>query len=509
MKEISLNITNEMAAQAGVKLNGGQKFIAQCTLVCKGRKIGEETCSVVAKSDKQARLAIKRVLETRAGNGVGVVVKACTSNGTKATEEEVHAMNTHGGSKKVETKEETIETVKEEIPVKKTENIKKVALVGETVDYTALGQALSGKGKKLLVGDATNKEHMNALFRAKNGTFTDLMVQGYLAHKGEQSVYSAKKLGFTPVCLSILTSMSDKLRAQFMKEALVNKASYVIGNAAPQPPKPETKKEEKPVTEATPATTPQEVHINEVKAKVIAKLIELGRELEDGHNVVEEINKFGSFAHQSLGMSEEEINALIQKGVNLAKSTNAKYEQAKEEERQELRKLGEELAENDRVEGDDDFYAEQGLTIQDEIDAIIGDGVLDNEEARAVVKEAYDSVYKPSAAIEIPDEEEAPVEESQDTPAEDNHEDELAELVLVSLKKGEAATARVMADFVLRNTNDAEEATEIITDILGLFSEVEDIAELANGLVIGGTLVRDGQYHKVVITEDFQGSLFA
>jgi shikimate kinase len=293
--------------------------------------------------------------------------------------------------------------------------------------------------------------------------------------------------------------MSNELRAQFMKEALTNKAFALIGNAPAPTPEPAPKKTEPQQTTTT--TKEQSAPTTEeVRDRVSAKLIELGQELEAGKDVVAEINKFGSFAHQTLKMSEGDINALIQQGVDKVKTTQ-------ETEREELRKLGKELAENDMAEGDDDFYAENGLTIQDEIDATIGNGVLNEDEARNVVKEAYDSVYtKTTTEILIPDE-----EESQDIPAEDNHEDELDELVLVSLEgENKAASASVMARFVLDNTDgNMEEATEIVRDILSIFSSVDEIIELDNGLVISGVLVRDGQSHKVVVTEDFQGSILA
>lgn len=485
MKKEIIEITNAMAAEVGVILRGGPRFEADCTLVSKGRKIGSETVAVCACNEKQARLAIKRVMEARVGEGIGVKIVSCTVNGQQIEAEEVMAMNTHQKDQAVTQKEEK----------KMNENeIKKVALVGETVDYAALAKALKEKGKKLLVGDALNKEHLNALFRVKGGSFEGVMVQAYLAHKGEKSVYSSEKLGFTPVTLSILSSMSGELRAQLMKEALTNKAFALIGNA----PAPEPKKTEPQPTKEQP--TPTADNTEEVKARVSAKLVELGQELEAGKDVVAEINKFGSFAHQTLKMSEGDINALIQQGVDKVKAIQ-------ETEREELRKLGKELAENDMAEGDDDFHAENGLTIQDEIDATIGNGVLNEEEARKVVKEAYDSVYtKTTTEILIPDE-----EESQDTPAEDNHEDELAELVLVSLEgENKAASASVMARFVLDNTDgNMEEATEIVRDILGIFSSVDEIIELDNGLVINGVLVRDGKSHKVVVTEDFQGSILA
>lgn len=488
MKKEIIEITNAMAAEVGVILRGGPRFEADCTLVNKGRKIGSEIAAVCACNEKQARLAIKRVMENHVGAGIGVKIVSCTVNGQEITAEEVVAMNTHQNQKQV------VEEVKtEETKMENRNEIKKVALIGETVDYAALANALKAEGKKLLVGDALNKEHLNALFRVKGGSFENVMVQAYLAHKGETAAYSPEKLGFTPVTLSILSSMSQELRAQLMKEALVNKAFVLIGNApAPTPePAPQPTKEQ-------PTSTVD--NTEEVKARVSAKLVELGQELEAGKDVVAEINKFGSFAHQTLKMSEGDINALIQQGVDKVKTTQ-------ETEREELRKLGKELAENDMAEGDDDLYAEQGLTIQDEIDATIGNGILDEKEARKVVKEAYDSVYtKTTTEILIPDE-----EESQDIPAEDNHEDELAELVLVSLEgENKAASASVMAHFVLDNTDgNMEEATEIVRDILSIFSSVDEIIELDNGLVISGVLVRDGQSHKVVVTEDFQGSILA
>lgn len=484
-----IEITAEMAASVGVILRGGPRFEADCTLVNKGRKIGSEIAAVCACNEKQARLAIKRVMENHVGAGIGVKIVSCTVNGQEITAEEVVAMNTHQNQKQV------VEEVKtEETKMENRNEIKKVALIGETVDYAALANALKAEGKKLLVGDALNKEHLNALFKVKGGSFENVMVQAYLAHKGETAAYSPEKLGFTPVTLSILSSMSNELRAQFMKEALVNKAFVLIGNA----PAPEPKKTEPQPTKEQPTSTAD--NTEEVKARVSAKLVELGQELEAGKDVVAEINKFGSFAHQTLKMSEGDINALIQQGVDKVKAIQ-------ETEREELRKLGKELAENDMAEGDDDFHAENGLTIQDEIDATIGNGVLNEEEARKVVKEAYDSVYtKTTTEILIPDE-----EESQDTPAEDNHEDELAELVLVSLEgENKAASASVMARFVLDNTDgNMEEATEIVRDILGIFSSVDEIIELDNGLVISGVLVRDGKSHKVVVTEDFQGSILA
>lgn len=493
-----IEISAEMAETVGVILRGGPRFEANCTLVAKGRKVGSETVAVCACNEKQARLAIKRVMEANVGTGIGVKITSCTVNGQEVTAEEVVAMNTHQQmADKVQAEKE------EEVKMENKNEIKKVALVGETVDYTALAGALKAEGKKLLVGDALNKEHLNALFRVKGGSFKNVMVQAYLAHKGETAPYTSEKLGFTPVTLSILSSMSQELRAQLMKEALTNKAFALIGNAPAPEPTPEPKKTEPQPTTEEQSTPAAEVNTEEVKSRVSAKLIELGQELEAGknvENVVAEINKFGSFAHQTLKMSEEDINALIQQGVDKVKTTQ-------ETEREELRKLGKELAENDMAEGDDDFHAENGLTIQDEIDATIGNGVLSEDEARKVVKEAYDSVYtKTTTEILIPDE-----EESQDIPAEDNHEDELAELVLVSLEGENAvASASVMAHFVLDNTNgNMEEATEIVHDILGIFSSVDEIIELDNGLVISGVLVRDGQSHKVVVTEDFQGSILA
>lgn len=485
MKEnTNIEITAEMAAEVGVILRGGPRFEAACTLVSKGRKIGEEIAAVNACNEKQARLAIKRVMEAHAGEGIGVKIMSCTVNGQEVTAEEVVAMNTH----------QQMAEKEEEVKVENKNEIKKIALVGETVDYTALAETLKSNGKKLLVGDALNKEHLNALFRVKGGSFENVMVQAYLAHKGEKSVYSSEKLGFTPVTLSILSSMSNELRAQFMKEALTNKAFTLIGNAPT--PTPEPKKAEKAEPQSTKEQSVPTPATEEVKSRVSAKLVELGQELEAGKDVVAEINKFGSFAHQTLKMSEGDINALIQQGADKVKA-----------EREELRKLGKELAENDMAEGDDNFHAENGLTIQDEIDATIGNGVLNEEEARKVVKEAYDSVYtKTTTEILIPDE-----EESQDTPAEDNREDELAELVLVSLEgENKAASASVMAHFVLDNTDgNMEEATEIVRDILGIFSSVDEVIELDNGLVISGVLVRDGKSHKVVVTEDFQGSILA
>jgi hypothetical protein len=483
-----IEITAEMAAEVGVILRGGPRFEADCTLVSKGRKVGNETVAVCACNEKQARLAIKRVMEAHVGVGIGVKIMSCTVNGQQIEAEEVIAMNTHQKQSEQVAK-------KEEAKMENKNEIKKIALVGETVDYTALAEALKSNGKKLLVGDALNMEHLNALFRVKGGSFEGVMVQAYLAHKGEKSVYSSEKLGFTPMTLSVLSSMSGELRAQLMKEALVNKAFALIGNApAPTPEPQQTTTTTKEQSAPTAPTT------EEVRDKVSAKLVELGQELELGKDVVAEINKFGSFAHQTLKMSEGDINALIQQGVD-------KVKVIQETEREELRKLGKELAENDMAEGDDDFYAENGLTIQDEIDATIGNGVLSEDEARKVVKEAYDSVHvSKTTEILIPDE-----EESQDTPAEDNHEDELAELVLVSLEGENAvASASVMARFVLDNTDgNMEEATEIVHDILGIFSSVDEIIELDNGLVISGVLVRDGQSHKVVVTEDFQGSILA
>lgn len=487
-----IEITAEMAASVGVILRGGPRFEADCTLVNKGRKIGSEIAAVCACNEKQARLAIKRVMENHVGAGIGVKIVSCTVNGQEITAEEVVAMNTHQNQKQV------VEEVKtEETKMENRNEIKKVALIGETVDYAALANALKAEGKKLLVGDALNKEHLNALFKVKGGSFENVMVQAYLAHKGETAAYSPEKLGFTPVTLSILSSMSNELRAQFMKEALTNKAFALIGNALAPTPEPKKAEPQQTTTTTKEQSAPT---TEEVRDRVSAKLIELGQELESGKNVVAEINKFGSFAHQTLKMSEGDINALIQQGVDKVKAIQ-------ETEREELRKLGKELAENDMAEGDDDFHAENGLTIQDEIDATIGNGVLNEEEARKVVKEAYDSVYtKTTTEILIPDE-----EESQDTPAEDNHEDELAELVLVSLEgENKAASASVMARFVLDNTDgNMEEATEIVRDILGIFSSVDEIIELDNGLVISGVLVRDGKSHKVVVTEDFQGSILA
>lgn len=487
MKEnTNIEITAEMAAEVGVILRGGPRFVANCTLVSKGRKVGNETVAVCACNEKQARLAIKRVMETNVGAGIGVKIMSCTVNGQQIEAKEVAAMNTH-------QHEDKVQKMEEKKMENKTNEIKKIALVGETVDYAALAKALKSNGKKLLVGDALNKEHLNALFKVKGGSFENVMVQAYLAHKGETAAYSPEKLGFTPVTLSILSSMSQELRAQLMKEALVNKASVLIGNAPA--PTPEPKKTEPQPTNEQSAPTPA---TEEVKSRVSAKLIELGQELEAGKDVVAEINKFGSFAHQTLKMSEGDINALIQQGVDNVKA-------AQETEREELRKLSKELVENDMAEGDDDLYAEQGLTIQDEIDATIGNGVLNEDEARKVVKEAYDSVYTKTTEILIPDE-----EEPQDIPAEDNCEDELAELVLVSLEgENKAASASVMARFVLDNTSNMEEATEIVRDILGIFSSVDEVIELDNGLVISGVLVRDGQSHKVVVTEDFQGSILA
>jgi len=495
MKKNIIEITSAMAAEVGVILRGGPRFVANCTLVAKGRKVGNETVTVCACNEKQARLAIKRVMEDRVGEGIGVKIMSCTVNGQQIEAEEVAAMNTHQHAEMQEMEEKKMEN----------NEIKKVALIGETVNYAALAEALKADGKKLLVGDAMNKNHLNALFRVKGGSFKGVMVQAYLAHKGEKAVYSSEKLGFTPVTLSILSSMSQELRAQFMKEALTNKAFTLIGNAPAPTPEPAPKKAEQQQTSTKEQPTPAqpahaaEVNTEEVKARVSAKLIELGQELEAGKDVVAEINKFGSFAHQTLKMSEGDINALIQQGVD-----NVKV--AQETEREELCKLGKELAENDMAEGDDDFHAENGLTIQDEIDATIGNGVLNEDEARKVVKEAYDSVYTKTTEILIPDE-----EESQDTPAEDNHEDELAELILVSLEGENAvANASVMAHFVLDNPDgNMEEATEIVRDILGIFSSVDEIIELDNGLVISGVLVRDGQSHKVVVTEDFQGSILA
>ena len=496
-KEI-IEITNAMAAEVGVILRGGPRFVATCSLVSKGRKVGNETVAVCACNEKQARLAIKRVMEANVGEGIGVKITSCTVNGQEATAEEVAAMNTHQHAEVTEEMEET------KMENKNENEIKKIALVGKTVDYAALAKALKVEGKKLLVGDALNKEHLNALFRVKGGSFENVMVQAYLAHKGEKSVYSSEKLGFTPVTLSILSSMNGELRAQLMKEALTNKAFALIGNAPAPTPEPAPKKAEQQQTSTKEQPAPAqpvptaEVNTEEIKARVSAKLVELGQELEAGKDVVAEINKFGSFAHQTLKMSEGDINALIQQGVDNVKA-------AQETEREELRKLGKELAENDMAEGDDDLYAEQGLTIQDEIDAVISDGILDEKEARKVVKEAYDSVYTKTAEILIPNE-----EESQDTPAEDNREDELTELILVSLEGENAvASASVMAHFMLDNTNDMEEATEIVRDILSIFSSVDEIIGLNNGLVISGVLVRDGQSHKVVVTEDFQGSILA
>lgn len=493
MKKNVIEITSAMAAEVGVILRGGPRFEAACTLVSKGRKIGSEIAAVCACNEKQARLAIKRVMEANVGEGIGVKITSCTVNGREVTAEEVVAMNTHQQmADKAQAEKE------EEVKVENKNEIKKVALVGETVDYAALAKVLKEKGKKLLVGDALNREHLNALFRVKGGSFEGVMVQAYLAHKGEKSVYSSEKLGFTPVTLSILSSMSGELRAQLMKEALTNKAFALIGNAPA--PTPEPKKTEPQPTSKEQLAPTTEVNTEEVKARVSAKLVELGQELESGKDVVAEINKFGSFAHQTLKMSEGDINALIQQGVDKVKAIQ-------ETEREELCKLGKELAENDMAEGDDDFHAENGLTIQDEIDATIGNGVLNEDEARKVVKEAYDSVYtKTTTEILIPDE-----EESQDTPVEDNHEDELAELVLVSLEgENKAASASVMAHFVLDNTDgNMEEATEIVRDILGIFSSVDEVIELDNGLVISGVLVRDWQSHKVVVTEDFQGSILA
>ena len=489
-----IEISAEMAETVGIILRGGPRFEANCTLVAKGRKVGSETVAVCACNEKQARLAIKRVMEAQVGTGIGVKITSCTVNGQEVTAEEVVAMNTHQQmADKAQAEKE------EEVKMENKNEIKKVALIGETVDYTALAEALKSNGKKLLVGDALNKEHLNALFRVKGGSFEGVMVQAYLAHRGEKAAYSSEKLGFTPVTLSILSSMSNELRAQFMKEALTNKAFALIGNAPAPTPEPKNTEATEPKHEPQPVPA-AEVNTEEVKARVSAKLVELGQELEAGKNVIAEINKFGSFAHQTLKMSEGDINALIQQGVD-----NVKV--AQETEREELRKLGKELAENDMAEGDDDFHAENGLTIQDEIDATIGNGILNEDEARKVVKEAYDSVYtKTTTEILIPDE-----EESQDTPAEDNHEDELAELVLVSLEgENKVASASVMAHFVLDNTNgNMEEATEIVRDILGIFSSVDEVIELDNGLVISGVLVRDGQSHKVVVTEDFQGSILA
>lgn len=301
-----VEITAEMAAQVDIILRGGPRFEASCSLVSKGRKIGSKTAAVNACNEKQARLAIKRVMEARAGDGIGVKIISCTVNGQNATSEEVKAMNIHHNQ---QTQAEKKETKMES----KTNEVKKIALIGETVNYIALAEALKAKGKKLLVGDAMNQNHLNALFRVKGGSFEGVMVQAYLAHRGETAAYSSEKLGFTPVTLSILSIMSGELRAQLMKEALTNKAFALIGNApAPTTPAPEKKEKRKEVIK--PQLSPAEV-----KKQVCYKLTELGYKMRDGQDVVAEINKFGSYAVQGLGMSEAEVNALIQKGVSDAR----------------------------------------------------------------------------------------------------------------------------------------------------------------------------------------------
>lgn len=292
----SIIISTEIAASVGVKLSGGQNYEAEGSLAVKDRKIGEFVATVQAVSDKQARFAICAVVKKDLG--VGVLFTKVTVNGVELPQERVAAMNTHKATQ--------IET---------TDNkISKIALIGETVDYTALAEALKAEGKKLLVGDALNKEHLNALFRVRCGSFKGVMVQAYLAHKGEKSVYSSEKLGFTPVTLSILSGMSNELRSQLMKEALTNRASALIGNALEPQPKPEKKEEKKKeVIKFQPSPA-------EIKKQVCSELIKLGYEMGNGQDVVAEINKFGSYAIQKLKMTEAEVNALIQKGVANAKA---------------------------------------------------------------------------------------------------------------------------------------------------------------------------------------------
>lgn len=296
MKEI-INISNEVAASVGVKLSGGKSYEAEGSLAVKDRKIGEFVATVQAVSDKQARFAICAVIKKDLG--VGVLFTKVMVNGVELSQERVTAMNTHHAAEK-ETEEKT-----------KMNKIKKIALVGETVNYTVLAEALKTEGKKLLVGDALNKNHLNALFMAKGGSFEGVMVQAYLAHQGETAAYSPEKLGFKPVVVSILSSMSNGLRAQLMKEALTNKASVLVGNA-PEPTAPKPQPASTPAPKPEPQSTPT---TEEVKSRVSVKLVELGQELEKGADVVAEINKFGSYAIQSLSMSEAEVNALIQKGI--------------------------------------------------------------------------------------------------------------------------------------------------------------------------------------------------
>ena len=95
MKKEIIEITNAMAETVGIILRGGPRFEANCTLVNKGHKIGSEIAAVCACNEKQARLAIKRVMEAQAGVGIGVKIVSCTVDGKEATAEEVIAMNTH------------------------------------------------------------------------------------------------------------------------------------------------------------------------------------------------------------------------------------------------------------------------------------------------------------------------------------------------------------------------------------------------------------------------------
>lgn len=292
-----INITNEMAEKVRVKLFGGSLWETEGFLVVKDRKVGEFCSNVTAKSMFQARLAICKVVKAQLN--CGVKFTAAKRDGIPLTQDEIDEMNTH---------------LKPE-PAPKTKEIvrfTKIALVGKTVDYKALGEALSAKGKKLLVGDAANKEHLDALFRSMGGSFSDLTVCAYLAHKGEQPTVSEEKLGFKTVVVSILSSMSPELRAQFMKEVLENKASVLIGNAPTTPPVPEKKGEKKEVIKPQPSQA-------EVKEQVCSKLAELGCKMKSGQDVVAEINKFGSYAIQGLGMTEAEVNAIIQKGIADAK----------------------------------------------------------------------------------------------------------------------------------------------------------------------------------------------
>lgn len=99
------------------------------------------------------------------------------------------------------------------------------------------------------------------------------------------------------------------------------------------------------------------------------------------------------------------------------------YQADIEKERQVLRDLGAQLVKNQ--------YCEKGADIRSEIDSIISDGVLDIDEAKAMVQEGYDSVPQESEPVVTSTpvvEEEAIVLEEGDTVSE-NHSVERASSV--------------------------------------------------------------------------------